>query len=689
MNRDARSIDLRLFSVYVVASLAAIFYLPTLVPMHPSASDSYLFGYNNRAGVALLLLLVSIGAIWTKGFNLEFFAAEASEPVPQRTLLISLLGVLCACLAMYMLAGRFGGFGESSYEIDRVWLTAQGRTPYVDFEWPFGAALLYGPLLISRLFSAGITTAYYVFWMINCLLGVLLLWAVINLIDYPTKHKKAIFLLLYGAWFLAIINMGTHYALVRYTCPLLFILVVHKVFRHREIRPRLYAVLLALLFTIILLLISPETAIAFAFASTCLFLFADPGGSGKTRAIFAWWLLAVAIVFGTALKLHVLDTVKASGGGADSFPVSSAPHFLLFFAALFICACYIFRRFTERRINDNTLGLLAYSVPMLAAALGRADPGHVVFNGLGLILASLFYVSNYPIAWKWYRTAFVVVMIVVPGVIGIISYRPLIMRCGLNILSENGGESLLGRSLIKLGHGYIANFASPAKRAKFEDTLEHAQHTSMATAVDLSILYPSSQGIFLAPFGYKPNGIGTYLNSRVEYGHFEECRMQTHQRQSSKSFKRSNSIENRRFYFQITLRVSAESMFGKRGPRLVSYSPFHILESPFIRKAFVGQFATIFLRITNWNKRRHSKPLGMDCGSQNQTKSRLHNRLTASRISPASSLSVAHPETARHLQTCYSEAMGSRVIFRKTSEVSRCSGSTGQKLHLDSSYFLP
>ncbi len=199
-------------------------------------------------------------------------------------------------------------------------MTRQGRTPYIGFEWPFGAALLYGPLLISRLFSAGIATAYYVFWMINCLLGVLLLWvAVINLIDYPTKHKRSIFLLTYGAWFLAILNMGTHYSLVRYTCPLFFILVVHKVFRQKEIGSRLYAALLAVVFTIILLLISPETAIAFAFAGGCLFLFSDSGWPGKTRAIFAWWLLAVAIVFGAALKLHVLDTVKASGGGADSF----------------------------------------------------------------------------------------------------------------------------------------------------------------------------------------------------------------------------------------------------------------------------------------------------------------------------------------------------------------------------------
>jgi hypothetical protein len=62
----------RSFGIFVVLSFVAVFYLPYLVPVPPSASESYIFGYSNRLGVLLLLLLTSIGTIWTKGFNLAF-----------------------------------------------------------------------------------------------------------------------------------------------------------------------------------------------------------------------------------------------------------------------------------------------------------------------------------------------------------------------------------------------------------------------------------------------------------------------------------------------------------------------------------------------------------------------------------------------------------------------------------------
>ena len=39
--------------------------------------------------------------------------------------------------------------------------------------------------------------------------------------------------------------------------------------------------------------------------------------------------------------------------------------------------------------------------------------------------------------------------------------------------------------------------------------------------IDLLSLYPSWHGTFLAPFGYQPNGVGTYLSNQVDYGNFE------------------------------------------------------------------------------------------------------------------------------------------------------------------------
>lgn len=483
MNRNPRNVDARFFLIYVVCSLALIFYLPSLVSLSPNTSDSYTFGYNNRAGIALLFLLLTIGAVWTKGMNLELRTAGVSRPVGRKVFIVSLMGVLSGCLAMDLLVGRFGGFGESSYGIDRVWLLSQGRTPYLDFEWAYGASLLYGPLMLRNLLHINLFQGYYLVWIISCLLGTWLLYQVINMVDYPSDAKQAIFLLLYGTGFPFILYMGAQYTFLRYVLPLFFILVVQKLLRGGGAKSRAKAILLSVAFTLILLLISPETSIAFAFACICVFVLFAPDRRGTSIAIFAGLALALAVVFWIAMKLHALDSVKAFGGGADSIPIFIAPHILVFFWALFVCACYVYRCFSQRRFDDNTIGLIAFSIPMIAAALGKCDPGHVVWNGLGFFMASMFYLSNHKTAWRWYKAAFVIVLILYPAVSMTLFYNQFFQKARLDSLRESSNHS--------------------------------------QGEIDLSSLYPSWHGTFLAPFGYQPNGLGSYLSNQVDYGRFD------------------------------------------------------------------------------------------------------------------------------------------------------------------------
>jgi hypothetical protein len=515
-----RPFSTRLFLLYVICSLVAIFYIPTLVPLRPTASDSYIFGYNNRVGIALLLSFVAIGALWTRGLTLRFQPVAISPRIPLKHLMFSLVAVLLMCLAIYLIAGRFGGFGESSYEIDRTWLLTQGKVPYVDFEWPFGVALLYGPLLFHQVLSLSVVHAYYLFWVINCLVGTALLFAVINMVDYPTKYKGLIYFLLFCEWFPAILNMGTHYTLVRYASPLFFLLVIQTMLTGTKNHSRILAAPLSVAFTGILLLISPEIAIAYSFASVCVFLLSMPERNIGAFVALGGLLSALALIFWASIRLHVLDTMKASGGGADSFPIYFAPYILIFFAALFVCGCYVFRRFSQNELHDNTFGLIAYSIPMIAAALGRCDPGHVALNALGIFIASMFYVSGYRNLWKWYRGTFIVFLVVIPAIFGIWSYRSEFMRCAYNIMRQSDSQSWVGRSINYLSREYLS-FASPAKQAKWKERLNSHQNVGSTEAVDLSVIYPTWHGGFLAPLGYKPNGFGSYLSKQVDYGHFE------------------------------------------------------------------------------------------------------------------------------------------------------------------------
>jgi hypothetical protein len=471
-----------LFLIYIVFCLAVISYVPKLIPLSPSAADSYVFGYNNTVGIALIFILIAGGVVWTKGFNLTFLSSRQPQALSNLTLILALIAVLCGCMSMYLFAGRYGGFGESYYLIDRIFLLSQGKVPYRDFEFAYGPGLLYGPLILKHVLPLDICQAYYLFWLINCLLGTLLLFKSVNLVNYPTDAKETIFLLLFFAGLFSIVRMGTNYTFLRFSCPVFFVLVIQRVLNRPGLRAKLLGVLLSLAFTAILILISPEIAIAFAFASVCICLFSRSEQALLRVPTLAVLSVAFSHVFWAAARLRILDTLLADGGGAISFPILIAPHIVVYLVALFVCACYIFRRWRNRRIDDNTLGLLAFSLPLVAAALGRCDPGHVFWNGLAIFLASMCYVSNYPRAWRAYRIAFVLFVFLLPD------------------LTE------------------LFLFSTAFKQV----SALNAQEPDLRARLDLDTLYPHWPGKFLAPFGYRPGGVATYQSSRIEYGRFEE-----------------------------------------------------------------------------------------------------------------------------------------------------------------------
>jgi hypothetical protein len=324
--------------------------------------------------------------------------------------------------------------------------------------------------------------AYYLFWLLNCLLGTLALFKAVNLVDYPTRAKETIFLLLFFAGLFSIVRMGTNYTFLRFSCPVYFVLVIQRLLNKPGLRARVRGVLSTLAFTIILLLISPEVAIALAFATVCICLFSRSERALRRIPTISALLVTFSLVFWSAAKLRILATLLADGGGAISFPILIAPHILFYFVALFVCACYTFRRLRDRRIDDNTLGLVAFSLPLVAAALGRCDPGHVFWNGLAIFLASMCYVSNHHRAWRAYRIAFVLFVFFLPS------------------LTE------------------LFLFSTAFKQV----SALNAKESDLDARLDLDTLYPSWGGKFLAPFGYRPGGVSTYQSRRIDYGRFEE-----------------------------------------------------------------------------------------------------------------------------------------------------------------------
>ena len=473
----------RWFVPFIVIALADIFLLPRLVHSAPSASDSYLFGYNNRIGIILLLVFVALGVVTTRGFNLKQ-KNESHERffLPRWMLPVSLLLVTLGCGAMYVVAGRYHGFGESYYLIDRIALLDQGRVPYRDFEFVYGPAQLYGPQLLHHILPLGIGDAYYLFWALSYLIGAYLLFKCIDEIQFPSPAKRAIYVMLFAAGLFATIRMGTNYTFLRYALPLYLVVKLNTRFRDARTPRILFDVLLCSIFCATLVLSSPETAVAFGFASGCIALFCRTIALSRRALITGLLIAGYGAIFAIALKLHVLDAMLADGGGAISFPIVPGPPILVYFVAIFITACWLYRSILSRTMDDPTLGLLFFSIPMIAAALGRCDPSHVFWNGLATFLASLLYMSLFRRAWAVYGLAYLLFVFLLP----------------------NASEFYL--------------FVPQVRAARYFDKHPKARPPEAKIEAFLA----SWPGSYVAPFGFRPDGFGTYQSPRIEYGRFED-----------------------------------------------------------------------------------------------------------------------------------------------------------------------
>jgi hypothetical protein len=117
---------------------------------------------------------------------------------------------------------------------------------------------------------------------------------------------------------------------------------------------------------------------------------------------------------------------------------------------------------------------------MLAAALGRSDPGHVLMNGMGFFIAAFFYASNFSSSWKLFRNTFIVCYFLIP-VYGI----------------------------------YLALFA-----------LTRRTSPDFPFNSNISALYPQSanfggDGVFEAPFGYLPTARGFFFSPQIDFGFYD------------------------------------------------------------------------------------------------------------------------------------------------------------------------
>ena len=382
-----------------------VFVVPWYVDgMQPVTGESYAFGFHNRTatlglvvavGVACLSGLVSPAARKKSQCVLDWFQAGnpwRADP-PERIV----LAIACMIMASWIL--WLDGmlvipyWGEADYFLSRIDLVAMGYRPYVDFQYNYGPLLLHAPIALDALSqgSLGIEAAYA--WTVAGLtiLGFCATFFFLNALTIPATYRLWVLGTTLAIWLP--LTMGLNYVPLRFTyVP--FALVVFdwclRTYGSSRRRVSVVALSAAGLATCAFLL-SPEMGVSscFGLLASC----ATQAIAGKKTSAIAGAAGIIAAVVATHLFSEgYFDGMRAFAGGANNFPIVPNLHnVLLVIAALFVLGNIGIAVASHRHDPRAPLAasVAASAAVLLAPALGRCDPGHVLVNEL-LIFVCLF-----------------------------------------------------------------------------------------------------------------------------------------------------------------------------------------------------------------------------------------------------------------------------------------------------------
>jgi len=506
-----------LFALAAV-TVVAICWVPYHVPMEPTVSDSYVFGYNNRAGEALLL----VGA-----FLVALLKVDVSgRPVPSKALSGSslrkaLAGTMALSAILFLLTRKLGGFQESIYFIDRVNEAVAGLRPYSGFEFPYGPAFIYGPVWLSRWFHLRVNDGYLLFWMLLALTGTYLLYKTILWIDEPPGKQRAIFLFLWAMSLGGLLSTGLNYCFFRYILPCWLGLLIYRRM-NLAVEGKASAALPLLLpvpFLALLLLVSPEMALGFGAGVVAYLAWFGRLRTGRNGLWFALMLAGMGAVLWLASRLGLFMAVDVFRRGGMNFPIMPALHLLLLFFCVGLVACYVGARVRSREPSALMM-LIAVSTVTLASGLGRCDSGHALYNPLGIWIAAWFIAAGMPSLWRWLWPAQWLVFFLIPIGPAIFQTGSLLFKAALpRILASEPMEqtTTVDRWVLKRMTGALGAQRAAVKFANIK-ALAHS-----SDVIDVPALFGQKPGtVFEAPLGFAPNRFGTYHSPSIDEGYFFE-----------------------------------------------------------------------------------------------------------------------------------------------------------------------
>lgn len=385
-------------------AIGAVFVLPWFFhPTDPSVvSNSQLVGFGNRTAViglgvsacalALLALLARrSGAIEGTASLVSTELSSTGERLhPLLVGAASLVSAL-AVLLMGLTYRQYMPGGEGAYFVNAILLLSGNHASFASM-FSYGPLLLYPPLLIGRLLGmdgVGLIYSYYA-WVAVCFAAGPLIYAyVLNRLMLSPRVRRWIFVFLCLHALSLVFYLGAATTALR--CVLPYALLLWGLSGAFRDRGPLYSSLMVAVPSALGFLTSPEMGVALVLAfSAALAMRAIVERSRNAVIALTAFLASTSLA---ALLVRVLSSSTTLGDfakGAFYFPILPSAYTLTFIVGVLVLA---FGIGSQRPSADGKswavhLGWFALALVYMIPALGRADWGHILGNGMGVLLGS-------------------------------------------------------------------------------------------------------------------------------------------------------------------------------------------------------------------------------------------------------------------------------------------------------------
>jgi hypothetical protein len=496
----------------LVLAFQAPYHFP---PAVRTISASYDYGFNNTFGILILgvfaLMFLWAGFLWCHEGSLpRFFTDKSVEPtIGFRDIWLAAVPSLLVISAVFLLSTNFG-FGESTQFILTMQRIASGQKIYTDFDFYYGPLLAYLPYGVYKLmhFVRGdYKDAYFFTLTVLQLVGLLELGYLLNALNIPPRARRWMFYAI--ALSTLPVHSGINLIVFRYITPLIGFVFLKRI---EKFSLGLAVAIPTLCF--VTFGISVEYGTVFILATAIYYA----GRFLIDRSVSSLRSLALVIVSSLLVYLTfpgLFHTVRLYLMGAWRWPFVPSLVLVLFFLLVFTLAFAIGARLRNIKENHFFLCFCLLCFGSLPAALGRCDPGHVLLNGMGIIVLAYAYLHS--VVRPRLITIFRLVFVIAFGVLMNLSTLAMYSNIYKGLAFRQLNERLSGKQLSTLEH-----IGSRVTRIDEADMRRRIDSFTQAQNLDLK---PAFVGIdhIAAPY-FTSLEISSYLQSsgKLNYLYFKD-----------------------------------------------------------------------------------------------------------------------------------------------------------------------